>query len=1181
MAVKDVFGSRTTSLRAAIAAAAFAAAAMPAQARSLVHYFDFDTPSGSGLAYAGVDRGTSPADFTLKGSSVPRTTGAMGSDYAYYASAANTALWLGDGSASLGCGTTQGFTISFWLKASASHRAWTDFFGFRVGGLDYRCEYVSTSGGAFTMYYNVASAANCAAFSLETEDNVNIPATAGAWQHVAFVFTPNGINPTGTCMIYLGGEKVARMAVRNAGNLQQIHVGSWVRALNGGDRGSAATNTGIDELAVFDYPATAEQVKWLAEYRPAQPAKGPGRAMPFAYLLDRVQDGRGLGVCADNSGTGTDAAYKWQGGYANWPTSGGGALGSAYAFHLKDATTFRVDGASATDGLGASLDSGMTLSFWVKAPANVALWRDFLSFDIGNRYYKRFEWSAANPMHFTVYGSSSAAGDVTLKVDTWQNVCMVWNPAASKMEFYLDGEKTAMTLAFGSPTSADVLKSLTFGPVVFANDGSGRHPGNTSGVYLDEIAVFNHSFSPAQIRWLAGNVPCLPPLDATNLVRTVSADGAWAGGRASWGAREWNAEGGAWADTARTTIWPALEDTEVEAEVAFADGVTVTNDTFVTPRRLALAAAAGVSLPVSAVLKSAEGSRFAPQALEIGGGLRLSVPLYAVNVGGTLSFGAGAKIVFDTANYNDGGTTEALTAGVFALPEGETAADVLSHFGVNDSRFTLSLSADGRTVLVSADAVPVTATWTGAGDGASLGSAANWDCRNASGAKIADALPCAMTRVVVCSGAAALNAPAGTSLPWPYLRLEAGSATLSAAVVDWRGFDALLVPEGVTVDLGGNKLYLSETVRGRGTFTDTAVAGGELHFDIPEDATFTNERAAPSAAGSFALSGTLRLVKDGAGTFKAARTGQTYSGGTRVAAGILKYGAEPSQGIFGARTGDVAVSAGGILDVNGFAGSYGHRFILDGGTLRNTGGDLDVGLAQLGDIGLGADSAFAASTSFGLVGSGYAAHTLALGGNRLAVDIASGKYFYICNMTIDDGMVDVLSGGWFVTGRSSPIGSSNNDIVATNVDFRVNAALELNAKIKARDYEAVYGYNYNSGSAVIEVNGTFRPSAHNYFRGCTMMDGSTIDLSSRTNALPLVSAFTSGAKTLGFEAEKTVRMKFGGYGVTSREPVISWASKPAGIDAVKFRSAPGEIARGFVAKDDGLYVVCGFMILVR
>ncbi len=63
----------------------------PSQARSLIHYFDFDTPSGSGLAYTDVDKGTSPANFTLKGSSVPRTSGALDSDYAYYSSAATTA----------------------------------------------------------------------------------------------------------------------------------------------------------------------------------------------------------------------------------------------------------------------------------------------------------------------------------------------------------------------------------------------------------------------------------------------------------------------------------------------------------------------------------------------------------------------------------------------------------------------------------------------------------------------------------------------------------------------------------------------------------------------------------------------------------------------------------------------------------------------------------------------------------------------------------------------------------------------------------------------------------------------------------------------------------------------------------------------------------------------------------
>ena len=1181
----NTFYGRAMAVRAAIAAAMCAAMAPSnAHARSLLYYYDFDKVENNALVYAGVNKGTGTAEFTLKqngSATIGQTSGAFGSDHAFCDSN-KSALWLGDGSASLGCGTTQGFTISFWLKASASHGAWSDFFGFRVGGLDYRCEYVSGSGGGFTMYYNVANVATCPTYNPETgATGISVSATPGTWQHVAFVFTPNGKNNLGTCLLYIGGEKASGISIRNAGSLQQIHLGPWVRALNGNDRKGAATNTGIDELAVFDYPATADQVKWLAKFRPGQPAKGPGREMPLAYLLDTIQDASGVGVLADNSGTGTDAAYKWQAGYANWPTSGGGALGSACAFHIKDKTTFRVDGASATDGLGAGLDSGMTLSFWIKAPASVSLWRDFLSFRIGSNQYKRFEWNAANPMHFTVYGGGS--GSVGLKADTWQNVCMTWNSSTSKMEFYLDGENTGMTVPFNNPTSADVLKSLTFGPVVFNDGGGKRDPGATPNVYLDEIAVFNHSFSPAQIQWLAENVPCLPPLDATNLVRTVAASGAWAGGRASWGVREWDAENEAWTASARTTIYPALEDTEVEAEVTIADGVELTNDTFVTPKKLVLKVADGAA---SATLKSAEGSMFAPQTLEIVGGLQLAVPLYAVKVGGALTLGAGSKIVFDTANYGDVGgrgatalpVTHAMSVGSFVLPEGES--DVLSHFGVTDSRFTLSLSADGKTILVAADTIPVVATWTGAGDGTSIGSAANWECRNAAGAKVDDALPCANTRVIVSSGTAAMNAPVGTTLPWPYLSLEAGSVTL-AAETDWRGLPSLAIPEGTTISLGGNNLYLNGTVTGRGTFTDAAAAGGELHFDVADGATFANERLTYHAAGSFALTGTLKLVKDGAGVFVAARTGQTYSGGTDVQNGMFRFGDQPYGRILGSADGVVTVSADGTLDMNGQVAAFQHQFVLNGGIIQNAGADRDVAYSQFANIRLGADSTILPTSSMGVVGNGYAATTLDLGGHTLTIPIANGKALYLANTEIKNGLVDVTSGGWLYSGKYTPSGTSNNDIIATNADFRINGALRLYAKIKARSYEAIYAYDYNDCAAVIEVNGTFKPSAHDYFRGCTMMDGSIIDLSSRTNALPIVSAFTSGANTLAFGANKTVYVKFGGYHVSGSEPVISWAAKPVDIDTVKFRSAPGEMARGFITKDDGLYITCGFMILVR
>ncbi len=904
-------------IRTAIAAICVATVSS-VHGRSLIHYFDFDTPSGNGLAYTGVDKGTLPANFTLKGSSVPRTTGAQGSDYAYYASAASTGLWLGDGSASLGCGTTQGFTISFWLKTSGSHTAWHDFFGFRVGGLDYRCEYTTRNTSDFTLYYNVASAATCPFVGIPGASSTAAAAPAGVWKHAAFVFTPNGTNNIATCALYVGGEKIGYVNLRQAGDLQQIHVGSWVRALNGADRKSnAATNTGIDELAVFDYPVTAEQVKWLAKYRPAQPASGPGRAMPICWLLDTGDDSTG-GVQSTNYGTGTEVAYKWDNTYANWVSVG--AFGSTRAFHLNNKSTFRVDGASAADGLGASLLSGMTLSFWIKAPASVTLWRDFMSLRIGN-HYGRFEWNANSPVRIHIYGTPHSAGsDIPLVANTWQNACMVWNAATSQMNFYIDGNDTGMTWTLSSPTAADVLKSFSVGSKVFNESGGERNQGGVSNTLVDEVAIFNHSVSPAQVQWLANNVPCLPPLDTTNLVRTVSENGSWAGGRASWTVREWDDANEAWANTTRTTIYPALEDTEVEVAVTLADGVELTNDTFVTPKKLVMTVD-GAS-PSTAILKATADSRFAPEALEIGEGLQLTVPLYAVNVGGTLTLGAGSKITFDVSNY-DGIGEVALTAGGIALPEGET--DALTHFAVTDNRFELSLSADGKIVYAKLNNVAATATWTGAGDGTSLDSAANWECRNSAGTVLPNILPCEFTRVIVCSSLGVRDVPAGTTIPWQYLRIEAGSATLAADSVDWRGIPLLCVPEGVTVDLNGKELYLNGSLEGKGTIT-SSVAGGELHVDVPEGTTNTN--------ATVLFTGSLKFVKDGDGTFIAARESQTYTGGTEIADGTLRLGTNKFP--LGAKNASVKICEGAVYDMNGCFSTSSCIYAYDlAGTMRS------------------------------------------------------------------------------------------------------------------------------------------------------------------------------------------------------------------------------------------------------
>ena len=95
-----------------------------------------------------------------------------------------------------------------------------------------------------------------------------------------------------------------------------------------------------------------------------------------------------------------------------------------------------------------------------------------------------------------------------------------------------------------------------------------------------------------------------------------------------------------------------------------------------------------------------------------------------------------------------------------------------------------------------------------------------------------------------------------------------------------------------------------------------------------------------------------------------------------------------------------------------------------------------------------------------------------------------------------------------------------------------------------------------------------------------MHDGSTIDLSARTNALPRASAFTN-FNTIQFATNATVKIKLGGKRFSSRAPIISWADNvPENLDGLTFRSADGESFR-VIKKADGLYIKKGCMIIVR
>ena len=128
---------------------------------------------------------------------------------------------------------------------------------------------------------------------------------------------------------------------------------------------------------------------------------------------------------------------------------------------------------------------------------------------------------------------------------------------------------------------------------------------------------------------------------------------------------------------------------------------------------------------------------------------------------------------------------------------------------------------------------------------------------------------------------------------------------------------------------------------------------GELHIVPNGDSTNATVR----------LGGDLRLVKEGAGTFTAAKSGQAYSGGTEISAGTLAAAAEGALGLGGVAVADGAtlriaepLALSGALDVE-TGGALGFFFaaadsepvltLSGGATLPAT---LGVGITRGGDF---------------------------------------------------------------------------------------------------------------------------------------------------------------------------------------------------------------------------------------
>ena len=633
----------------------------------------------------------------------------------------------------------------------------------------------------------------------------------------------------------------------------------------------------------------------------------------------------------------------------------------------------------------------------------------------------------------------------------------------------------------------------------------------------------------------------------------------WAGaGDAEWGAGKYRVFG---------------SDASVPTEGTVAAGVGFTANAILSGGTLTLGdggifASEGASVTVSAQVAGKLGV-YGPgtvalsavpatiDSISVGYGSTLTISAGMTEVAGGLSIQQNGKLYVDVSGL-PAGQHAAIVFANSVLPAGGTLYDYVSLVG-NTSRHILSVSSDGKTIHVNDPTLAVSAEWNG-GTNDSATVAANWRCWNCTGEVLPNTtLPCAFTTNVVLNGGCNLT-----------------------------GWGTPVFADGVVIDLKGHVLMVAnfsdDGYRNAVVMNSDAASTAELQVNVASGTTAVNSSAA--------VRGNVKIVKTGAGTWVAGKKGQSYTGGTEVRGGILK----PSDSLrhctlqsnypFGGAGSRLIAAEGGTLDMNGmFAqGDAGYAIVIAGGTLLN-GVDVSDSYGQMSEMVVSTDSTFTVNANCGMnpdTGTG----SIDLGGRTLTVEIANGKHFAIARTTINDGVLALNGTG---TGALQ-FGTSmckNYDVAATDTWLRVNCAIAmvLNAErcVDVGGYEALYAGDVNTATNALNVHDTFKPAAHDYFYGVTMMDGSMIDLSARTNALPAVSSFTNGKRDLGFAENAVVGVKLGAWNVPPRSKIISWEAenKPKNVGTVKFVSGDEGRTRYFSKRRDGLYLSGGFVLIVK
>ena len=341
------------------------------------------------------------------------------------------------------------------------------------------------------------------------------------------------------------------------------------------------------------------------------------------------------------------------------------------------------------------------------------------------------------------------------------------------------------------------------------------------------------------------------------------------------------------------------------------------------------------------------------------------------------------------------------------------------------------------------------------------------------------------------------------------------------------------------------------------------------------------------------LAGNMRLFfgsPAGAGSIRLSKKGQTYVGGTEVTTGMILVGTGTASlnnsDLLGEKGGEVLVrgdnsgnytGTSGTIDFGQRIGYTGYKYVLDGGTICNSGDDVVTDLRLDSDSYMKTTPDVGSGIPFGICSSNRVAYA-DLNGHELSVRVAGGRFFALQNATLENGSLFIREGGWFAT--------TNNVIATNNVTLTVHSASSIEGNFSVSGYRSTLAIpDYNQGNASINVYESFNPGESGLYHGATLHDGVTIDLSGMAKPLEVVSPFNAsaeGEKTLRFEPGAKIGVTLGGRKVPEDVPVISWDETTKPDATVKFVPRDGKRNIMFVVMEDGLYVESsGLVILMR